>query len=372
MFSMFFGAGNVVFPLSLGQYAQDQQIPAIIGLLITAVGVPFLGLLAMILFNGSYHTFFERMGKVPGFIVMIIIMILLGPLGALPRCIALAYSTTSVYLPNLPLPVYSIVACFFIFLFTFRLNAVIDLLGAVLTPFLLISLGSIITIALWNYSEVPVNTDSSFTVFFKGLEQGYQTMDLLGAFFFSTVVLLSLKSHQEGNEKTDHRALLSATIQASVIGASLLGLSYIGFVYTASSMSTTLAEFPPEQLIGAIAESVLGPYGGVAVCVAVTLACFTTAIALAAVFAEFLADEIAPNKISYPMALVATLVVAAGVAMLNFNGIVALLGPILQVCYPALIVLTICNILYKLFNFPYVKVPVGIVFLISLIYTLFV
>src|SRR3984893_3016927 len=90
MFTMFFGAGNVVFPLALGQYAQDKNFYAILGLLITAVGVPFLGLIAMTLFNGDYKSFFDRIGKIPGFIVAAVILGLIGPFGAIPRCVALS------------------------------------------------------------------------------------------------------------------------------------------------------------------------------------------------------------------------------------------------------------------------------------------
>ena len=79
MFSMFFGAGNVVFPLALGQYAQDHNFYAILGLLITAVGVPFAGLMAMTLYNGDYKKFFERIGPLPGFAVAAIIMGLIRP-----------------------------------------------------------------------------------------------------------------------------------------------------------------------------------------------------------------------------------------------------------------------------------------------------
>src|ERR1700730_16757905 len=98
MFSMFFGAGNIVFPLALGQIAQDKNFYAILGMLITAVGVPFLGLIAMTLFDGDYKRFFGRIGKVPGFIVAACIMGLIGPFGAIPRCIALSYSTAKMFL----------------------------------------------------------------------------------------------------------------------------------------------------------------------------------------------------------------------------------------------------------------------------------
>ena len=85
MFSMFFGAGNVVFPLDLGRTAGHMNFYAIAGLLITAVGVPFTGLLTMFLFEGNYTKFFERIGKVPGFVLAAFIMALIGPFYAMPR-----------------------------------------------------------------------------------------------------------------------------------------------------------------------------------------------------------------------------------------------------------------------------------------------
>ena len=139
MFSMFFGAGNVVFPLALGQIAQDSNFFAILGLLISAVCVPFLGLISMTLFDGNYQNFFERIGKVPGFLVMLCILGLIGPFGAIPRCIALSYSTLELYFPGMSLPLFSIASCLIIFAFTAKKNS-IGILGYVLTPLLLFSL----------------------------------------------------------------------------------------------------------------------------------------------------------------------------------------------------------------------------------------
>ena len=82
LFSMFFGAGNVIFPLALGQFAQDKTFYAILGLLITAVGVPLIGVVAMALYDGHYKTFFARIGKTPGFILAVVMMGLIGPFGA--------------------------------------------------------------------------------------------------------------------------------------------------------------------------------------------------------------------------------------------------------------------------------------------------
>ena len=61
-----------------------------------------------------------------------------------------------------------------------------------------------------------------------------------------------------------------------------------------------------------------------------------------------------------------TLVISYFISTLNFMGIAAMLQPALQVCYPALIVLSIVNILYKLYHFQPVKGPVFTAFALSL------
>lgn len=365
MFSMFFGAGNVVFPLALGQIAQDQNFFAILGMLFTAVGVPFAGLIAMTLFDGDYKRFFSRIGKVPGFIVALIIMGLIGPFGAIPRCIALSYSTAKVFLPGVSLPLFSAFSCILIWLFTFKRNTIIDVLGYVLTPLLLGSLAIIIVKGLIDSPGMPTSGHESFAIFLQGLKDGYQTMDLLGAFFFSSVVIACLKTMVEANEKSPH-SLLITTLKASAIGAFLLAITYIGFSYVSSAHSKFLLEVPSDELISMIAIHVLGPNAAIVACIAVSLACLTTAIALSAVFAEFIHNDITMGKVTYGPSLIATLIVAFFVSTLNFKGIAAFLTPILQIGYPALIVLTVLNIFYKLYNFRPVKLPVLVVFLLSL------
>jgi LIVCS family branched-chain amino acid:cation transporter len=365
MFSMFFGAGNVVFPLALGSYAQDNTIFAILGLLITAVGVPFLGLIAMTLFDGNYKHFFDRIGKIPGFLVAVFIMGLIGPFGALPRCIALSYSTLQLYFPEMSASLFSIAACLIIFAFTFKKNSILDVLGYVLTPILLLSLGFIIIKGLLVSPDMPISDHDSFQVFIKGLKDGYQTMDLIGAFFFSSVILSCLKEDGENSNKKNDKQIIKMTLKASLIGAFLLSLVYVGFSFVAAFHSEHLENVNQDQLIGKIAIQVLGPYAGVAACIAVALACLTTAIALAAVFAEFIHHDITQNKIGYIPSLIGTLIVTYFISTLNFMGIAKILFPILQICYPALIALSVLNIGYKLYHFKPVKVPVLVVFVLS-------
>lgn len=365
MFSMFFGAGNVVFPLALGRIAQDQNFSAILGMLLTAVCVPFVGLMAMTLFNGDYKYFFERIGKVPGFLVAAGIMGLIGPFGAMPRCIALSYSTAKTFLPGVSLPVFSFFACLIIFVFTFRRNSILEVLGYFLTPILLGSLAIIIVMGLLYKPEQPLSDYTSFSIFLKGLIDGYKTMDLLGAFFFSSVVIAGLKNSLPQGEASP-KSLMLTTLNASLIGGALLGATYIGFSYVASFHSEALEGVPSDELISQVAAHVLGSYASIIACIAVALACLTTTIALAAVFAEFVKEDIFFDKIGYIPGLIGTLIITFFVSTLNFTGIAAFLEPILKVCYPALIILTILNILYKLYDFKPVKIPTLIVFLISL------
>lgn len=373
MFAMFFGAGNVVFPLDLGQYAQDKNFFAVLGLLFSAIAVPFTGLIAMILFNGDYTAFFGRMGRVPGFIVALFIMCIIGPFGAMPRCIALSYSTSMMFAPEIPLwlsgytlPLFSALSCLLILAFTIKPNNILDLLGAVLTPFLLITLFIIIAVGLLSGGAVPHNPTSAATVMLMGLKEGYHTMDLLGAFFFSTVVTNCLKSDMHPTDKEDYKKMTILSLKASAIGAFLLGIIYIGFSYVAAIHSASLQGVSKDQLLGTIALNMLGPYAGIVTSVAVALACLTTAIALASVFADFIHNDISKGKISYRNCLLATIVATFFISILNFKVIVAILAPILGLLYPGLIVLSFLNLIYKIYNFQPLKVPVFAVFAFSL------
>lgn len=367
MFSMFFGAGNVVFPLALGQLAQDKNFYAILGLLITAVGVPFLGLIAMTLFDGNYKLFFNRIGKVPGILVAFCIISLIGPFGAIPRCVALSYSTIQAYIPNISLVAFSIGSCVLIYLFTFRKSRILDVLGYVLTPFLLFSLLVIIVKGFFATPNLQPIEHTEAAIFLKGLQEGYQTMDLLGAFFFSSVVLSCLKDGLPASEHQNHKKIIKATLKASAIGAFLLAAVYIGFSYVAAFHTGDLGAINQEELLGAIAHKILGPYAGLVASIAVALACLTTAIALAAVFAEYLHNEVTQGKLNYQLSLIITLVITAIFSTLKFTGIIAILAPILSVCYPALIVLSLLNIGYKLYHVQSVKIPFFLTFALSLI-----
>lgn len=361
MFAMFFGAGNVIFPLGIGQYAGDQNMIATLGLLITAVLMPFAGVFAMILFDGSYHQFFDRIGKIPGFILAFIIITLLGPLGSSPRCIALTYSTLKSSFPGLSPILFSAFACVVIYLLTMQKKRILGILGYVLTPLLIISLASIVLIGFWTPADIQPNEASSLTMFLHGLKEGYNTMDLLAAFFFSSTILAILKSNQIENQESG-KGYIQLALRASVIGATLLALVYLGFSSISAFHSNGLELIHTDELLTAITMKIAGPYANLLVCMTVTLACLTTAIALISVFTDFVQKEVFLEKISYKVTLAGSLLITFAISTLQFTGISAFLGPILQICYPGLIVLTLLNIAYKLTGFKPIKTPVFLTF----------
>ncbi len=358
MFAMFFGAGNVVFPLALGQSTQDKNFFGVSGLIITAVLVPLMGLLAMLLYNGNYVDFFRRIGKIPGFLLMAMILGLIGPLGALPRCITISFSTLCACgLTWMNLTTFSLISCIIIFLFTMRQSRILTLLGYVLTPILLLSLALIIVKGFFGISAPGPSSLGSFETFSQGLLVGYSTMDLLATFFFSSIVLHSLRMGRAVKDVPNDigRHLLSIAFYGSVIAATLLAAVYLSFSYLAAGFSAELAGVSSDQMIGTLAYKLLGPNAGMIASVAVCFACLTTEIALTVVFAEFLHETIFKEKLSYKVALLVTLGISFFISTLQFGGISAFLGPILQVFYPALIVLCILNVLYKVFGFRPVK-----------------
>lgn len=363
MFSMFFGAGNIIFPLAIGQYAGDKNIFAMLGLILTAAIMPLAGVIAMILFEGNYREFFGRLGRIPGFILALTTISLLGPLGSTPRCIALSYTTFKSSIAPVSSIWFSAISCCIIFLFAFKKNHILTLLGWVLTPVLLGSLTLIIAIGLINSSETTVNPHSGLSMFLHGLGEGYNTMDLLASFFFSSTIIGILKNRYGAKEMAG--CYLKTAFKSSLIGASLLALIYIGFSYLAAYHGHAITISSKDELLSAITMKIAGPWAGPLVAITIILACFTTAIALISAFSDFIQKEIFGEKLAYEWCLLGSLILTFFISTFEFTGISAFLWPLLQICYPGLILLTLLNIANRLWGITFLKIPVFLTFITS-------
>jgi len=363
MFSMFFGSGNLVFPLLVGQMSEGHYLVASLGILLTGVLVPFLGILAMLLFNGDQNAFFSRIGKPATFWFPLIALSLMGPFGVLARCITVAHGAFRLLYPDLALWVFSLFACSIIFFLTIRKNRIVPLLGSVLTPLLLISLAAIAFFGLCKVDLPTTQLAGTWTSFKNGILQGYQTMDLLAAFFFSVFVIKHIKQKNSDMPLTS----LLMFFKSSLIGASLLSLVYFALVLLGSMYAPLLTNIPPQEMLGFIAQQALGSFAAPVVSIAVVLACLTTAIVLASLFSDFLKQEICRNKLPTWATLLTTLAIAFCISTLQFSGIMAFIAPILEFTYPALIVMTVMSIFHKLWGLKLVRTPIAIAVLLKLL-----
>ncbi|EKE09242.1 MAG: hypothetical protein ACD_16C00205G0038 [uncultured bacterium] len=341
IFAMFFGAGNLIFPLLSGKLNTSAFLPAFSGLALTGIFVPLLGLIATLLYNGNYKDFFDRFGKVPAFVLIFFLLLLMGPFGALPRCLTVAFGSFSVLIPNASLMLFSMVMTGIIFLLCLNKNQVVPLIGSILGPAKIISVGLILLFGLLFATTPEISTVSSLVAFEDGFSKGYQMMDLLASFFFATVIV---RHFQVNFSKEGKTSAFWLSLYAILIGSGLLFLIYFALIYLGATFANALGQNAPEQFLSIIAYLTLGNFGGRVVSVAIILSCLTTIVALTTVFTDYIYEHIVKGRLQRLYCLGLTCVVTFSMSNLGFSGIVSFLDPILTYLYPLLIALTLINI----------------------------
>ena len=363
MFSMFFGSGNLVFPLLLGAKSAGQFHIASVGLLITGVMVPFIGLLSMIFYSGNIKLFFQDLGKPIAFVLTLAMLSLMGPFGVLPRCIIVAHGGVDLVFSGLS-PIFFNGAIMTLFL-AWKKSRIIEIIGTFLTPILLVGIVSLILVGLFVGTSPQTSDLSALESFTEGVNQGYQTMDLLAAFFFSattvTFIANSLVSHK------DKLNLERLSFNACMMGALLLALVYVGFVNLGAEYAPALINAPREKLLVIIAEQSLGSFALPIAAIIIALACLTTATILASLFADFLHKDMLQEKIPRSLALIVTLVIGYTVSLLGFDSLAVWIANALTIAYPALIVYAIAAIVAKKSKYNYKASSFWLVLLISVL-----
>lgn len=365
LFAMLFGSGNIIFPLVLGRDAGQNALYAMAGFFLTAVLVPLVGIVAIALFDGDYRTFLGRTGKISGFLLTLLCMALIGPFCIIPRSIAVSHKALQWFIPQLSLAAFSVMAIGIIYAATVRESRVVALLGRFLGPLKLGLLSVVIIKGFFVASNPVICQLPQWDLFVRGLLDGYGTLDLLAAIFFSSLILNMLRAPVNGRIPA-HSEVIVTICKAGALGASLLGLVYAGFVLVASWQAQACLEVAPGQLLSTLASLLLGAGGGILASITLTVACLTTAIALTTVFSDYMSKELLGNKISYKAALLTTLGIACVFANFGFEGIMKVVAPAIEVCYPALIVLSITNIIYKLGKLDLGSAPFYLTLFVSL------
>lgn len=353
IFSMFFGAGNLLFPLNLGAEAPDSTLASILGLGLTGVGMTFLGLLSIILYQGDKDAFFNSIGKKPAFVLSAIMLALMGPFGAIPRCIVVSHASFDQWLGGkLPFWLFGLVFCLATALAIKNYSRIIPLIGKALTPFLLVFLGAL-CIASFTGNIPVADAVENHTLsqmlfgeaFVKALETGYQTLDLLATFFFCGTVIRFFKDYTRNH--TRPASITALSLLACLLGCLLLGLIYGVFIHMGSLYAPYLLAFSPSQRLVALGEYTLGSFALPLVSFTLFFACLTTVAVLVLLFGDFLKTAFF-KQASKKICLGITLGLSYGMSLLGFDTIFQFLGEVLFVLYPGIITLTLCQLVSKM------------------------
>jgi len=342
VFAMFFGSGNLVFPLEIGFNSGSNWLFGFIGLLITGIILPFLGLFVIKLYKGSYYNFFGQAGQIAKNAIPFFTLSLLGSFGVVPRCITVAHGGMEYVLPDLSLPLFAFLFCAATFFLCLKEQSMVKMLGKWMSPILLIVLVALIFFGIMKAPSAADLTSSREALEF-GFFTGYQTMDLFASFFFSTLIFQQIQ--QSMPSKSEEKEVIRVAIKASIIGSSLLAIIYLGLVFLGASYFGILENVEPEHMLPAIISGTMGIWATFFLGVAVLLSCITTAMALNNIYARYICTFFRLSDDKFPIILFLSTAISFAVSLLDFQAIANFLAPALDVSYPGLIVLTVMSIL---------------------------
>lgn len=352
LFSLFFGAGNLIFPPFLGQSAGEKTWMAMGAFFITAVGFPVLGVVAVAK-SGGLTNLAKRVNPVFAVVFTVLIYLSIGPCLGIPRAGSLPFEmAVSPYLPqsiskSLALLAYTFVFFSVAYWLSLSPAKLVDRMGKVLTPSLL---GLILTMFLGSLFK-PLGNDGMATgeyltsSFSKGFLDGYLTMDTIAALNFGIVIALAIKSRGIKDEKV----VVSTSIKAGVIAGSLLVLIYsmLAHLGATSSGKFGIVENGAQTLTN-VTSYIFGKPGAVLLALIFTLACLTTSVGLITSCSQYFGTL--TNKISYKNWVRILSISSMVLANMGLTKILAISVPVVNAIYPISIMLIVLAMLDSLFK----------------------
>ncbi len=354
LFALFLGAGNIIFPPYLGQLAGDQLAIAIIGFLLTGVGLPLLGILAIAKGGGDLQSIAGRVHPVFGIIFTLIVYLAIGPFFGIPRTATVAFEigvapflSTSSIESFWSLSIFTIIFFTITVLFAMNPTKLVDRIGKILTPLLIIVI-SLLAVKSFLTPMGPINPpigNYDTQAFFESFLQGYLTMDAIAALVFGIVIIQSIRD----KGVTDTNSILKATAYAGFIAAIGLSAVYLSLSYIGATSVEAIGLQDNGGIIIAMAARVLyGEMGGIILSVAITFACLTTSIGLVSATAQF-SNKIFP-KIPYIVYVLFFAVFSAFIANIGLTQLISISLPVLLAIYPVAIVLVLLSFFDRVFD----------------------
>ncbi|PNZ87993.1 branched-chain amino acid transport system II carrier protein [Staphylococcus devriesei] len=355
LFGLFFGAGNLIFPIHLGQTAGSNVLLANLGFLITAIGLPFLGIIAIGVSktNGIFEIS-SRVSKIYAYLFTIALYLVIGPFFALPRLTTTSYEIAfspfiSPGTGKVILPIFSILFFLVAWFFSKRPSKILDYIGKFLNPVFLVLLGIVVLLAfirpMGGIGNAPVSPDYSNSVLLKGFIDGYNTLDALASLAFGVIIVTTIKKLGI----TRPNDIAKETFKSGTI--SIVGM---GIIYTLLAVMGTmsLGHFKVSEnggiALAQIAQHYLGDYGIIILSLIIIVACLKTAIGLITAFSETF-TELFP-KMNYLWLATGASVLACIFANVGLTKIIMYSTPVLMFIYPLAITLILLTLASPLFN----------------------
>ena len=356
-----------MFPPKLGIEMGQHTWLGFFGFFLSAVILPMLGLLAIVVFDGSYQRFFGRLKFGLGHVFIFLSMLIIGPLVVMPRIVVLSYTMLKSFLPGfVSLFIFSVGFSLLAFGATYRPGRLLDIIGKFLSPLKVLSLLIIVLVGIFSGAAPEAVDATSLSLFMKAFYYGYMTLDVLGAIFFGHIIVTLLTKYASESERLSMKDAIKVTAFAGVVAGALLGAVYLGMTLLGAYHGQGLGALDEGEIFATVVMRVLGNLGAAFVGATVFLACFTTNVSLAAVVGEYVQSMVG-KYISFAQGVAAILICTVVIAQVGLAQIVAFSMPLLMFLYPLVIVITLCNLAYKLFGFKYITAPVAITAVILVI-----
>ncbi len=356
LFGMFFGAGNLIFPVSMGQLSGNNMWQAAAGFLITGVGLPLLGVAALgISREDGLMGLSSCVGRRYGKFFTCILYLTIGPFFAIPRCATVAYTVgVERIIPDsmqtAVLAVFSLLFFAAVLFFSLRPGEILTWIGKVLNPLFLLFLGLLVIRALLSpmgsISGAAPEGAYAAGAFYQGFLEGYNTMDALAGLAFGIIVVNVIRDLGVENPGD----VAKNTVRSGILSSVLMAVIYV-LVTVVGAQSR--GGFPPSsnggEALALIAGHYFGPAGAVILAAAVTLACLKTAVGLITSCGETF-QKIFPKGPSYRIWAVLFSTLSFLIANLGLDAIVSWSKPVLLFLYPLAITLILLTLFGRLFG----------------------
>lgn len=355
VFGMFFGAGNLIFPIYMGQLAGKNVLLASVGFLITGVGLPLLAIAALgKSHSSSLYDLGLKVSKKFSIFFTCILYLSIGPFFAIPRCATTSFTVGIAPLlggdNKLALFIFSLIFFIFAAYFSLKSNKIMHYIGKILNPIFLFALFILLFVSLLNpladYSLIEASGSYMNSSFLNGFYEGYNTMDALAGLAFGIVIITVIRDLGISSDDDVARN----TIKAGFFACIMMGLIYFALAFVGATSPTVLGLCSNGgEVLSKLAQHYFGDFGAILLAIIVTMACLKTVIGLIISCSETFAS-LFNNKISQKTWSIIFIVVSFLIANLGLNQIISISVPVLMFSYPIAMVLIFTALCKNLFN----------------------